>query len=94
MNKYKFSLVYKILVYPVTVVASDEEEAHTVFNNKMSVQVFPTNEEIEELGEEFYSSWDIEAVEAFCANCGEIPEWIESDLEDYTVCPRGCYIAH
>ena len=62
----------------------------------MSVKIFPSNEEIKYLGEEFYSSWDIESVEAFCANCGEIPEWVGSDdLEDnYTICPRGCYIAH
>ena len=98
MNKYKFSLVYKILVYTVTVEASDENEANSLFNDKMSVQMFPTNDEIDELGNEFYACWDVSTVEAFCSNCGEIPEsmgYTEEDLvEDYTVCPSGCYIAY
>lgn len=97
MNKYKFSLVYKTLVYPVTVEADDETEAHTLFNDKISVKIFPTNEEIDKLGEEFYSSWNVSIVEAFCSNCGETPEWMgytDGEIEDYSVCPSGCFIAH
>ena len=94
MYKYKFSLVYKILVYPITVEAIDENEAQTLFTDTMAIKMFPTNTEIDELGEAFYASWNIDAIETFCANCGEAPEWIEGDVEDYTVCPSGCYIAH
>ena len=90
MNKYKFSLVYKILVYPVTVEAPSEEEAHEAFNEEISKKTFPTNEEISTLGDEFYSEWNVASIEASCLNCGEVPELID---EDYTVCPSGCYIA-
>lgn len=94
MNNYKFALVYKILVYTVTVKASDVHEANSLFNDKMSVQMFPTNEEIDELGNEFYASWDVGAVEAFCSNCGEVPESMGYIENDYTVCPSGCFIAY
>ena len=92
MNKYKFSLVYKILVYPITVEAIDEEEAHTLFKDKMSIKMFPTNAEITDLRDEFYASWNIDAVEASCLNCGEEPEFVGLDEDDFTVCPNGCFI--
>ena len=93
VNKYKFSLVYKILVYPITVEAHDEKEAHILFNDKMSIKMFPTNTEIKDLRDEFYASWNIDTIEASCLNCGESPEFVDLDDEDdFTVCPNGCFI--
>jgi len=92
VNKYKFSLVYKILTYPVTVEASDSEEAQTLFNDQIAIKMFPTNKEIEDFNNEFYSSWDIDTVEASCLNCGETPEFVGLDEDDFTLCPNGCFI--
>jgi len=93
LKKYKFSLNYRELTYPITVEAQDEEEAHNLFSNTISLKMFPTNTEIEDFRDEFHASWDIDSVEVSCLNCGETPEWVGYEEDDFTMCPKGCFIA-
>ena len=74
MNTYTFSVFQ---TYPVSVEATDEDEAYKLVYDKMQSA----------------DDWEVLFVEAECVNCGSVPEEVITEIDKYTICPKGCFIA-
>ena len=55
----------------------DKDEAYKLIHDKMQ-------------GE---NDWEVLFVEAECVNCGSVPEEVITEIDKYTICPKGCFIA-
>jgi len=79
MNTYTFSVFQTHWEYPysVSVEATNEEEAYRLIYAKM----------------QGVDDWEVVSVESECMNCGSAPEEIVTETDNYTICPKGCFIA-
>ena len=61
----------------ISIEAPDEDEAYKLVHDKM----------------EGLDDWEVLSVEAECTNCGSAPEEVTTEIDTWTICPKGCFIA-
>jgi len=83
MNKYTFTFfqTYPVSIQatnkPVSIQATNKGEAYRLIYVKMKG----------------VDNWEVVSVESECMNCGSVPEEVVTETDNYTICPKGCFIA-